>query len=151
MVSEREPRTMTLRCLLDGLLLPAHFRQGAPPLLAYDGEEAFGLEAVEALFYEVVTATDAEEALKALETFVPRVILMDIQLPGIDGLELTRRLKADPKRRGIAILALTAYAMKGDREKALEAGCDGYIPKPIGSETLPEMIADQLARMSPVG
>jgi CheY-like chemotaxis protein len=76
---------------------------------------------------------------------------MDIQLPGIDGLELTRRLKADPKHRGIAILALTAYAMIGDREKALQAGCDGYIPKPIGSDTLPDMIAEQLARMPPAG
>jgi CheY-like chemotaxis protein len=101
--------------------------------------------------YEVATATDAEEALTALETFVPRVILMDIQLPGIDGLELTRRLKADPKHSGIAILALTAYAMIGDREKALQAGCDGYIAKPIGSDTLPDMIAEQLARMPPAG
>lgn len=96
--------------------------------------------------YEVMTATDAEEALKALDTFMPRVVLMDIQLPGMDGLELTRRLKADPKRCHIAIVALTAYAMKGDREKALLAGCDGYLPKPIDSDTLSRAVAEQLAR-----
>jgi len=81
--------------------------------------------------YEVRTAASAEEALTILERFKPRLILMDLQLPGIDGLELTRRLKADPVRREIIVLALTAYAMKGDDEKALAAGCDGYITKPI--------------------
>lgn len=60
MRSAQEPRTMMLRCLLDGLLLRAHFRQGEPPLLAYDGDESFGLEAMEALFYEVVSATPEE-------------------------------------------------------------------------------------------
>lgn len=90
--------------------------------------------------YEARTATDAEQALKLLETFSPRVILMDIQLPGMDGLELTRRLKADPATRDIVILALTAYAMKGDEEKARAAGCDGYIAKPIDTATLPRVI-----------
>ena len=94
--------------------------------------------------YEVRTAADAEEALVALETFRPRLILMDIQLPGMDGLELTRRLKADPRSQGIVILALTAYAMKGDEEKAREAGCDGYIVKPIDTRTLPAVIARSL-------
>src|SRR5689334_900620 len=75
--------------------------------------------------YDVRTAADAEEALAELESFEPRLILMDLQLPGMDGLELTRRLKADPLRRHIAIVALTAYAMKGDELKALGAGCDG--------------------------
>src|SRR5207249_1796806 len=81
--------------------------------------------------YEVRTAAHAAEALGVLEGFRPRLILMDIQLPGMDGLELTRRLKADPALRGTVILALTAYAMKGDEEKALDAGCDGYIAKPM--------------------
>ena len=81
--------------------------------------------------YTVRTAADAEEALQALGSFRPRLILMDIQLPGVDGLTLTRQLKADPETRDIAIVALTAYAMKGDEEKALAAGCSGYIPKPI--------------------
>jgi two-component system, cell cycle response regulator DivK len=85
---------------------------------------------------EVRTATSAEEALNVLEAFTPRLILMDIQLPGLDGLELTRQLKADPQRRDIIVLALTAYAMKGDLEKALAAGCDGYMSKPIDPVTL---------------
>jgi CheY-like chemotaxis protein len=70
---------------------------------------------------------------------------MDIQLPGIDGLELTRRLKADPGTRDIVIIAVTAYAMKGDQDKALAAGCDDYITKPIDTRALPEQIARHLA------
>jgi two-component system cell cycle response regulator DivK len=81
--------------------------------------------------YDIRTAASAEEALTVLNRFNPRLILMDLQLPGIDGLELTRMLKADPVRRGVIVLALTAYAMKGDAEKAFAAGCDGYITKPI--------------------
>jgi CheY-like chemotaxis protein len=65
---------------------------------------------------------------------------MDIQLPGIDGLELTRQLKANPLTRDIRILGLTAYAMKGDEEKIMAAGCDGYIAKPIDTRTLPRVI-----------
>jgi CheY-like chemotaxis protein len=71
---------------------------------------------------------------------------MDIQLPRMDGLELTRRLKADPARREIIIIALTAYAMKGDDEKAFAAGCDGYISKPLDIEALPQVVAEHLAR-----
>jgi two-component system, cell cycle response regulator DivK len=85
---------------------------------------------------EVRTAVSGEEALNTLETFTPGLILMDIQLPGLDGLEVTRQLKADPRRRDIIVLALTAYAMKGDMEKALAAGCDGYMSKPIDPVTL---------------
>jgi CheY-like chemotaxis protein len=92
---------------------------------------------------------DAEEAIKVLETFEPRLILMDIQLPGMDGLELTRLLKRDPARRHIVVLALTAYAMKGDEEKAIAAGCDGYITKPIDSRSLPELIARHLENKVP--
>ena len=95
--------------------------------------------------YDVRTATDAEEALEALGTFHPRLTLMDLQLPGMDGLELTRRLKADPATRDIIVLALTAYAMKGDEEKALAAGCDGYLPKPIDTRTLPGVVARYLS------
>lgn len=91
--------------------------------------------------YVVRTANDAEEALRMLETYSPRLVLMDIQLPGIDGLELTRRLKADPSRSSIIVVALTAYAMKGDEEKALAAGCDGYITKPIDVDGLPRVVA----------
>lgn len=95
--------------------------------------------------YEVCMAVDAEQALTLLETFTPRLILMDLQLPGMDGLELTRRLKADPERRSISIVALTAYAMKGDEVKALAAGCDGYVTKPIDVEELPRIVQQHLA------
>lgn len=96
--------------------------------------------------YVVDTALDAEFALEAIRANRPDVILMDIQLPGIDGLELTRRLKADPATRDIVIVAVTAYAMKGDQAKALQAGCDDYITKPIDTRTLPETIARHLAK-----
>jgi len=98
--------------------------------------------------FGVVTATDAEEALKVLETCTPRVILMDVQLPGMDGLELTRRLKADPSRRDIIIVVLTAYAMKGDEERARAAGADGYLSKPIDTRTLPEVLQGYISRAS---
>jgi two-component system, cell cycle response regulator DivK len=96
--------------------------------------------------YDVTTAIDAEDALRILESLTPRLILMDIQLPRMDGLELTRRLKADPARREIVIIALTAYAMKGDDEKAFAAGCDGYMSKPIDIDALPRVVAEHLAR-----
>jgi two-component system cell cycle response regulator DivK len=105
---------------------------------------------LDAELYEVKTAADAEEAIKVLETFEPRIILMDIQLPGMDGLELTRRLKRDPARRHIVILALTAYAMKGDEEKAIAAGCDGYITKPIDTRSLPRLIASHFEKGLPL-
>ena len=95
--------------------------------------------------YDARTAPDAEQAMKGLETFRPRLILMDIQLPGMDGLELTRRLKSSPQTREIIIIALTAYAMRGDEERARAAGCDDYIAKPIDIETLPAVIAQHLS------
>jgi two-component system cell cycle response regulator DivK len=90
--------------------------------------------------YEVRTAGDANEALRALTEFHPGLILMDIQLPGIDGLELTRRLKAESATRDIPIIGLTAYAMKGDEARIIAAGCDGYISKPIDTRALPDFI-----------
>jgi len=96
--------------------------------------------------YDVHTAIDAEQALESLLSFRPRLILMDIQLPGMDGIELMRRLKADPATRGMTILAVTAYAMKGDERKALAAGCDGYIAKPIDTRSLPGVVAGYLNR-----
>ena len=94
--------------------------------------------------YDARTAIDAEHALAVLADFTPKLILMDIQLPGMDGLELTRRLKAKPETQKIVIVALTAYAMKGDEEKARAAGCDGYIAKPIDVRTLPRAVAQYL-------
>jgi CheY-like chemotaxis protein len=95
--------------------------------------------------YQVDTALDAESAIEVIGVSRPDLILMDIQLPGIDGLELTRRLKADPVTRDIVIVAVTAYAMKGDQDKAMAAGCDDYITKPIDTRALPEAIARHLA------
>ena len=95
--------------------------------------------------YEVRVAVDAEEAMAMLGGFHPRLILMDLQLPGMDGLTLTRLLKGDPATSDVTILALTAYAMKGDEEKARQAGCDGYITKPIDTRALPAVIAGILA------
>lgn len=95
--------------------------------------------------FAVRTASNAEDALRQLATFTPGLILMDIQLPGMDGLELTRRLKADGPTKDVVILALTAYEMKGDDEKARAAGCDGYITKPIDIKSLPRVIAEHLA------
>jgi two-component system, cell cycle response regulator DivK len=97
--------------------------------------------------YEVRTAGDAEEALKVLETYRPRLILMDIQLPGMDGLALTRRLKSDPATENIIVIALTAYAMKGDEERARASGCAGYFTKPLDTRTL----ADDVARHIDMG
>lgn len=91
--------------------------------------------------YQVQTATNAVEAKKIIRAHKPQMILMDIQLPGMDGLEFTRQLKSDANYRDIIIVALTAYAMKGDEEKAKAAGCDGYITKPIDPLTLPATIA----------
>jgi CheY-like chemotaxis protein len=90
--------------------------------------------------YRVCAVEDAETAQKAIETTRPALILMDIQLPGMDGLMLTSQLKMEPATRDIPIIALTAYAMKGDKEKALDAGCDSYISKPIDRSRLLEVI-----------
>jgi CheY-like chemotaxis protein len=95
--------------------------------------------------FSVRTAADAEEAFQVLGEFRPRLILMDLQMPGLDGLTATRRLKAAPETRDIIVIALTAFAMSGDRERALEAGCEGYVTKPIDTRTLPGLIAGYLA------
>src|SRR5436853_4093919 len=96
--------------------------------------------------YSVSTAGSAEEALELLRTYHPQLILADIQLPGIDGLEMTRRVKLNKATRDIIVVALTASAMKGDEQKAIEAGCDGYITKPIDTRTLGSRIREYLER-----
>jgi CheY-like chemotaxis protein len=98
-------------------------------------------DVLEANGYEVRGAASAAEALETLKETVPRLILMDIQLPGLDGLELTRMLKQSPRTRGIIVVALTAHAMKGDRERMLEAGCSGYLAKPIDTRALCREVA----------
>jgi CheY-like chemotaxis protein len=94
--------------------------------------------------YAVRTASDADEAFHVLRTFFPKVVLVDIKLPGIDGLELTRRLKSDAATSDIVILAVSASAMQGDDEKARAAGCDGYVTKPIDIEALLKTIASHI-------
>jgi CheY-like chemotaxis protein len=96
--------------------------------------------------YDVHSAVDAEQALELLETFHPDLMLVDIQLPGMDGLELTRLVKGNSRTRNIVVVALTACAMKGDDEKAFKAGCEGYITKPIETGTLAGRIREYLDR-----
>jgi len=86
--------------------------------------------------YEVLTAVDGESGLALIRSAAPALVLMDMSLPGIDGWEVTRQLKADPATRAIPVIALTAHAMAGDREKALAAGCDDFDIKPIDLERL---------------
>ena len=85
--------------------------------------------------YEVEAVNSGEAALAAISERRPELVLMDVQLPGRDGLDLTRDLKAEPATAGIPIVALTAHAMRGDDQEALAAGCSGYISKPIDTRT----------------
>ena len=94
--------------------------------------------------YKVLTAASAEEALELLRAYQPRLILADIQLPGIDGLEMTRRIKQDERTRDTLVVALTAFAMKGDEQRAIEAGCDGYMIKPIDTRSFGSKIRELL-------
>ncbi len=91
--------------------------------------------------YNILVANDAEEALEILKKSQPTLILMDIQLPGMNGLQLTRLLKQNPETKNIIIVALTAFAMEGDAEKVRQAGCEGYIPKPFNVRTLADQVA----------
>src|ERR1017187_1423026 len=96
--------------------------------------------------YKIMTAASGEEALELLRSYHPALVLADIQLPGIDGLELTRRIKRNEATRDITVVALTAFAMKGDEQRATDAGCDGYITKPIDTRTLGARIRGYLDR-----
>ena len=95
--------------------------------------------------YDLRAAVNAEDALVLVRSFKPRLILLDLQLPDIDGLELTRRLKAGADTREILIVAVTAYAMKGDEEKARAVGVDGYITKPLEPQQFRHAVASYLA------
>lgn len=90
--------------------------------------------------FEVVVAESARDAEAAIIRQKPDLILMDIQLPEMDGLAFTRRLKADPSTASITVVAMTAHAMVGDREEAMAAGCAGYISKPIDTRALGEQV-----------
>jgi len=96
--------------------------------------------------YDVALALDGEQGVAMARAEVPALILMDMSLPGIDGWEATRQLKAAPETRAIPVIALTAHAMAGDREKALAAGCDDFDTKPVDLNRLLEKIEALLAR-----
>jgi len=99
--------------------------------------------------YEILKAIDAEEAQQIIAQGRPQLVLLDIALPGMDGLTLTRKLRADEKTKNLPIVALTAFAMKGDEQKARDAGCDGYITKPIDTRALPGQVAAYLRATQP--
>ncbi|PKQ37818.1 MAG: two-component system response regulator [Actinobacteria bacterium HGW-Actinobacteria-1] len=94
--------------------------------------------------YDVVVAEDGEEAISAVAEHVPDLILMDVQLPKLDGYEATRRIKSDQRFASIPLVALTAHSMKGDRGKAMAAGCDDYVTKPVDADQLIGRIKDLL-------
>jgi len=97
--------------------------------------------------YILLEATDGEEALEVINNGErPDLILLDIQLPKIDGFEVTRRLRQIPEFSHVPIIAVTAYAMRGDEEKIIGAGCDAYLPKPINTRELPRLVAEMLQR-----
>ena len=98
------------------------------------------IKVLKAKGYLLLESADGEAALEQVIKERPDLILMDISLPKIDGYEVTRRLKEQESFKDIPIIALTAHAMKGDREKALQSGCNGYIPKPISVRELPDQI-----------
>lgn len=92
----------------------------------------------------LLKATDGEEALDVAMRERPDLIIMDIQLPKLNGLEVTRKLRETPELRHTPIIGVTAYAMKGDKERVIESGCDAYLSKPINTRELPELIAQML-------
>ena len=94
--------------------------------------------------YRLLTATDGEEALDMATREKPDLIIMDIYLPKMSGLEVTKRLRQMPAFNHVPIIAVTAHAMKGDKEKIIEAGCDAYLPKPINTRQLPEVVTEML-------
>jgi len=101
---------------------------------------------LEANKYEVIEARTGEEALKYLQDDKPDLILLDIQLPKMDGLTLVKKLRADQEMKDIPIVAVTAYAMKGDKERMIEAGCDAYVSKPIDTRELPVLVANLIEK-----
>ncbi len=122
--------------------------KASPRILVVDDNEAGQLLVCSVLQlqgFRVESAGSAAEVLERLSAHRPDLILMDVQLPGQDGLALTRQLKEDPATAAIPIVALTAHAMPGDREQALAAGCVGYISKPIDTRTLGDQIREFLS------
>ncbi len=96
--------------------------------------------------YEIIEAEDGQQALESIAKQRPDLILMDIQLPIIDGYTATRKIKADPALRSIPIIAVTSYALSGEEKKAREAGCDDYVPKPFSPRQLLAKIRQHLSQ-----
>ena len=94
--------------------------------------------------FVVERASSADQAIVRARSFLPDVILMDIQMPDVDGVEAVRRLRSDPSIRDVVVIAFTAYAMKGDEQKLRAAGCDGYIAKPIDVATFGQTVRSHL-------
>jgi two-component system cell cycle response regulator DivK len=107
--------------------------------------------ALSAESYTLLEATNGEEALEVAKKERPDLIIMDIQLPKMSGLEVTRKLREIPEFSRTSIIAITAYAMKGDKEKALDAGCNAYLSKPISARDLPNLIAKMLLQRQEEG
>ncbi|GAB4532550.1 MAG: response regulator [Anaerolineae bacterium] len=101
---------------------------------------------LEAEGYRVIEAENGNQGIEKLQSEIPDLVLMDINLPEVDGYEVTKRLKQLPAMAKVPVIAMTANVMKGDREKTLAAGCDGYIPKPIDIDSLPDQIAKFLRK-----
>ncbi|MEJ2134240.1 MAG: response regulator [Desulfofustis sp.] len=95
--------------------------------------------------YDIIEVTDGLAGVEAARREKPDLILMDIQLPGIDGYEATRRIKTEPDLAGVVIIAVTSYALSGDEQKALEAGCDDYVAKPFSPRKLLAKIEQYLS------
>lgn len=123
---------------------------GARTLLVVD-DEPLNVDLIRRIVEETslpvrfVVASNGLDALAQARALRPALVLMDLKIPGLDGLEATRRLKADSATASIPVVALTAQAMTGDRERALEAGCDGYISKPIDVRRVIELLKVHLA------
>lgn len=98
------------------------------------------VDLLESRDFSVLQACNAEEGLRLAREAAPDLVLMDLSLPGMDGLAATQALKADPATRPVPVIALTAHAMKGDEDAALAAGCDGYLTKPINTRTFPDQV-----------
>ena len=124
----------------------------APRVLVVD-DNALNVELVRfvlgAAGFDVASAADAAQALVVLPSFDPALVLMDIQMPGMDGIELTRRMKADAATRHIVVVAFTAYAMKGDEARLRADGCDGYLSKPIDVKTFAAQVRSLLPGTPP--
>jgi CheY-like chemotaxis protein len=101
--------------------------------------------------YRVLTAGDAQETLACLGQHRPDLVLMDLQLPGVDGFELTRLVRERPATAQVPVIAVTSFAMSGDKDRALQAGCDSYVAKPIDTRALPSLVARHLAAARTAG